>query len=777
MPLILSLPEAQASAVFSATIFDGALTSAQFTASTQAPGLVSAVFTVQIQEVTDGSATFSATTAPAVGARATFYARKPVEVRASAVFHSHSQRIVGSGASGRAVSYEVDIQGLPGTVEKWDYSLIGRYEELSVTVIGQFGLDTPAVSLHAKAYSEPGHALIGELPERDFQRIGLEPEVNIGEDTTVFHFRNSFDSPLRGVRLPELVPWKLFPTPDPCLRTHQSLSIGGLVADVMRNNVDHAFALLDDPLENAFYEEGVNDFSTEGMTPEGLWDATYGALGMVLRVEPSGTGIRLIGAWPNPTGLPTGPELSADWQLSRSQGRELLQTPSRLTIKSSDGRFHVGTADILTWLIADPALEEVKQELSLDQSWTDPAESSGTSRVQRKYQKTTGQLTATAELTTADIEVKESGDNAGSVIWHGVVTGHTQTITNYDPDCPTRPVLQRTVTRAWGFDLHTKPNVGSLDGPDGGWNYVTTGDLTADEQTITIYRYSPQGFLSAKITLTRRLASMQQNNADAAPDQRGSLASHEYITTIQTETWRPTGGGQWLYSPGVSGQTLMPVYDQNSGDAVRTASVNRSVPDAPRLTDQAPPSYPCSTCDQDGRMVNVPAGITLDIGDAGFGDAQEINLSFLPPSFLTGLSTKLLTQRWGRITTALSLPFPCAFYPGTELADGTVRELKISGTADSVDSSVTLARLDDLFGPPVASATDTLTDPFRGRAIMLSGQPGGARVKLLRGWNVASGTPVLEDAFVAFWTGFPPRPGNEIEWEMQSGIREAKNAR
>ncbi|MBB6016810.1 hypothetical protein ACFP9V_19080 [Deinococcus radiopugnans] len=726
-------------------------------------------------------ATFTAATAQVVTRGALFVARSsPDYITSSVPFQAQSLPLAVT-YGGAATLYHAQLSGLPGPVLSWDYSHTGQDEELTAVVRGLFGTSMPTVILNAEAQSAGGSTL-ARLPTRTFQNMGQEPQEDVGAFRTTFRFKESVATILKRLPLEEMIHWKQNPTPDPCLNVRQRQNISTLVHEIMRRYGD--FSLEFDPLAKSFFEEGRKEFSTEGLTPMDVWDATYGLLGMGIYMLPDPQARRFVGRFADPVDTRGGPYISPDWITQLSQGRELLQTPVRLTLTGADQPLPLKPEIILAMLGSDPAAAEVARELLPEQEWYDPPESAGTARIQRGYKKSGGQMVSTVEITTDDIEVNETvGDEPFYRLWRGVATGYKRSRTTYDPACPGRPMLEITESKSWAFDAQTVGGSFQVYGP-GLYRSLSVGDLVSDETTVTTYRYSPQGYLAAKTTSTRRLASLKQDGAELTPDERGPLEAREYTVTTQTEQWQPIGGGRWLHTPGVSGQTLVPVYDAESGEAIRTASVARASPDAPRITDQAPPSYDCNACDL--KEILDPTGAVFRVGDAGFADAQETQIAFLEPEALIPVGTLLLARDWGRLITSLSVPLPLGYLPGTWVSfgegqdSGRVRELRM-GQAEGetvITSTLTLSRPDYLLGKPnQAARDDLLADYASGRAVMLAGKPGGALARIVRGWNVTAVQPITELGFIAFRTGFPPRPGDEIEWKLVRGQREATGAR
>ena len=724
----------------------------------------------------EGSATFTATRPPAVLGQATFTALRPVPVEGAATFTALRALPDLSGGVD-LLTYDVDITGLPGELLGAEYDHSGTYEELSVTVAGLYPLISPDVTV--RLIGRQGGVTAGELPTRAFQAMSQEPETDAASLTTTFRYRNSFDGVLRGTRLPELIPWKLNPSVSTCV-TRQRLSVSPFVQNLLRQHVP-LFTLESDPLMNSEWIEGLIDYSTRGVTLQGLWDATYGALGMVLHVEPLGPGIRLVGRWPQPITEGSGPIIPADVRLSSQPRYQRYQTPKRLTLRGAPHWTPLTPELLLDWIGDHPGRVELEREILHDAEWYEEPEPNGTALTQRGFRKARGQIVAQIEVVTNDVTATETVDGQPRIrLFRGVATGLKTTRTVYDPDCPARPLYQETTSVAWAYQLDTETSVLNLPGPGLNIN-VTVGDEVQREVIPTTYIYSPQGYLASQTTLAPLLGSLEQVDAENAPGDRGVITARETLRHAITQSWAPRGSG-WWYNPGTSGQTLVPVYDSVTGEAVRTVSVARATPDAPRLTDQAPPTYDCKPYCSTIRDVLDDTGVTLHAGDAGFAEDQEVSVPMLAPTDLIGAARAALANQWHREITTFSVPFPVTYTPGTWLSDGRVQGLRISVSASEagleVTSELTCARLlTDLLAPGQAGVEPYRTDPGQGRAIMLARAGQGALARVVTGWDAQDGEPLVEQALVGFRTGFPPAPGDELEWQLVRGAREATNAR
>lgn len=671
------------------------------------------------------------------------------------------------------------LTGLPGTVTSWAYGMTDTQETLDVTVDGLFGTAQPTVTLTASV-TQGGRNPVG-LPTRAFRVFGQEPQLDLAAHTTTFRFVNSFAQDLRGVKLPELIPWVENPSPPACPPVRQRKGVSALVVLTFKTYLHPQFALADDPLRDEEWVEGLTNFSTRDLTLQGLWDATYGLLGMVIGLERDGTGIRPVGRWPQPATLTLGPAVvDSMHRVTRTEARELLQTPSRLTVRGADDLTELDAAGLLELVGAgDPAYEEIVKEVAPDGEFIEEDTFIGTARTRHGWRKAAGQVVNDLQVVTDTIRVQETVDGVVRVReFPNVATGFIQTTTTFDPQCPTRPILQVSRTREWAYSLSTVTGNYQTLGP-GIYAFLTTGDLTASEDTVTTYTYSPQGHRLTETKRTRVLASLTQQGAEAEVQNRGPLQGREFTATVESTRWIAAGGGKWRRITIPSRQSLLPVYDAESGEAVRTASVTRTLPVPPVITDEAPPSFECGPCGAVYyRDLLDPTGVVLRSGDAGFAEEREVSVPFLKAASLIPVARQLMTQNWHRVVTTDSYHLPFPVTPGTLTADGLVREVRMTGKPGVVESTVTCARIDDLYGGPgVAAVEDWRAARTEGKALMLTGANGGARARVVTGWKVTQGEADVEDAFIRFRTGSPPRPGDELDWRLVNGVREATGAR
>ncbi len=227
------------------------------------------------------------------------------------------------------------------------------------------------------------------------------------------------------------------------------------------------------------------------------------------------------------------------------------------------------------------------------------------------------------------------------------MTGYTSTESTYDPDCPDAMIRQRTVKQSFGYSLSTETHGRIFSGPTWGGSYQV-GDPLADEEQTVYKTFSPDGSLAYKNTVTRRLASLEQQGADGPLGDRGPLQAREYLTQTLSEAFQATGSGKWLRIWSLSGDQQLPLYDQETGDAVRLASRGATLNSDQEVLDQAPEQVRCpDLCT--GQKVAYPQAVHQSLPDGREGLEVSRNLPFV--------DSALVLQGFTR-TIAASLPPP-----------------------------------------------------------------------------------------------------------------------
>lgn len=705
------------------------------------------------------------------------------------------QQLPGVGnIGGINLTDDVQITGAPGDVLSWDYSHDGRNEELQLTVAGLHGLATPTITLEVlTSASGVVVAPLGRLPARQFRMQGAEPEEDHGAKTTSFTFRNSFDLGLRGIKLDELIPWVLDPNTDSWAK-QRTVNVSTLVHKVMRQ-VDPAFSLADDPLLHAAWVEWQGEYSTEGKTPEDVWDDTYGKLGMQLLTVPHGTGIRLQGDWLEPMGTETGEALPESWVVGLKQKRERLQTPTSLTLNGMPIVLPVSTSS-LPELIEDaanksdcPSDKDAAEELKPSNEWNEIEPLQGGGKTYKGYRSLKGMIIASVEYTLQDVVVKENVDGEETTnTFQNVLTSYKETRISTDPRFENRPTQEVTTTKTFGYSLGTDLETVVIAGPSL-YGTVQAGYLLTDEEANSTFSYAESGEQSGKTTRYRTLLSVQQENAEAAPADRGPMTAREYGVRTDIERFNILPGNKTAVMRSRGGTTTVPLYDEESGEAVRTAQVTSAVPIPISIFDGRPPSFPLAPgadpCDKESigngaagelRLIPFPVAIRLNSGDAGQAEPQQEDLPFVKAKDLPTVGKLMLTRQWWRIVSSYDLPFALGLYGGATWAGGRVRSVRISKSGGAgVTSSFTVARLDPLM--PIAPSTETVPQSKnKGSGLALFISLGSVLIRTV-GSIDPQGNPFWNDFRAWFPPGNPPTPGEEVQWRLnpRTGRREVTN--
>lgn len=737
------------------------------------------------------SASFQFKAAPSVMAEASFITFRSVgTATASASFTTNltaeevSKRLLGTSEGGAQVGAhlaEIEIAGMRGGVLSWEYSLEGTNEDLNVKVAGLHGLVMPrGASIYVyriDTTTDEKHVMW----QRSFSQMGQEPRQDAGGDYTEFRFRNSPDRDLRGIRLPELIPWKQGPSA-PVSECGRTIRQRASVSQIVKQVIGKDFSLADeDLLAGSFWVEGLQDYSTEGKSPQAVWDETYGALGMELRIIPNGagSGYQLVGSWSigkSSVSPDAAEHFLPSLTLALSGSREWLQTPTSLTLKGEKEVQEYEGSEIAGLLGGHPAAAEVSREF-MDSDWGQEVRASWTVLTGNGISKRKGMIVAELNYTVDDVPTQETVD--GKVItrlFSGVLTSMSRTSTDYDPTCPGRPLRQKTRQYNWVYTPFTEPEGFALPGPYSYAEYPA-GEVGNKVEAITTFHYSEQGFLTRKTTETTRLASLQQEKPTDAPEKRGKIKARETLRDSVVEDWSPIPRGMWRRVVQSSVQALVPLYDAETGEAIRTEVVTRMLPPQVEYVNQAPPSYDCRKCDRRKVQIALETGTTLRVGDAGHAEPLEINLPLVPRAALSVVAKELLLQRWGRIKTSVTLAIPYHCAVGTPLPQGTVRSVRI-GQAEGeelITTTIEAVGIDSMF-PFTYTEEPYVYTADQGQGVVLANTPGGALVRVANGWGANGAQQSTEK--VNFKTGFPPRAGDVVDWRTRDdGIKEAVRAR
>ncbi|GGJ65400.1 hypothetical protein [Deinococcus aquiradiocola] len=647
-----------------------------------------------------------------------------------------------------------------GLVISAQYEHTGTRETLTVTLAGQFG-PVPTLDLQVQEYegatqtSSLQVVLDGDLTQTEQRRTATGY-------VTVLRGYNRAASRLGSVRLSELIPWRLSPTPLPDRRVPCGQRPKPQTADV-RGIVSSAFQAagmtlnfpLSDPLAGQAWKEGVREYSTSGKTPDQVWGDTYGQLGYTYTVHG-----RLALALPAGGSLPyqsTGvreDDLATDLTVRREAGN----TPSHLTVTAAD--LLMDRPNIIDLLAEAPDAASLQRELYPDIEWyvTTPTTSGETIK---GFRKSAGVITYTNELTRSDVEVTETVDGIQRTRTFGrVVTGYTSTASTYDPTCPDALLQQTTVKRSYGYGINTETHGAIFSGPGWAGGYEV-GDTLADESQTVTQTFSPEGYLSYRTTVTRKLVSLQQQGADGPLADRGPLTAREYVTTTLSEAYSAIGGGKFLRLWSLSGAQQLPLYDTESGDAVRLASRGGTQANGEETLDQVPAQVRCpDPCDVP--KVAYPQTVKRVLSDGREGQEVTRSLPFVESASLLGGYADVIVQSLAPTTaTDATLSTVRDWRPGTRL-DGVITGV-VEGYSLEAAAGRASARVQVREYVLTSSTADPDVDgegPWRDMVVWR--RPGGVVVNHLTG--IKDGIPQFRRIFVRATGANTPSPGDEVEW-------------
>jgi len=643
------------------------------------------------------------------------------------------------------------IRSNAGQVVSAQYSHTGTRESLNLTVLGRV---TPQVQL-SLTVSDAGSVSVvldGDL----FQ---YEPRRTPTGWVTTLHGYNKAASRLGSVRLDELIPWQLSPTPLPDRRVPcaarlkpQSTSVSGIVTEAFKS----AGMLLSFPARDPFtgltFEEGTREYSTLNKTPDQVFADTYGQIGWAYVVRG-----QIAAALPAGGGYLSG-TVRVDDLADLSQRFEAANTPSLVTATGAD--LLMDKPDLIQLVSSAPDPASLQRELLQEAEWF-VTTATDTGETIKGFRKSLGVIVATAELTRSDVTVQETVDGQLKTrTFSRVVTGFTSTETTYDPSCTDAVIRQTTIKQSFSYTLNTDTHSRVLSGPGfiGGYE---VGTPLGDETQTVFQTYSPEGYLASRTTNTQKLVSVKQENADAAPKDRGEITPNEYLDTVLSETFQPTGGGDWLRLWNLSGAQQVPLYDAESGDAVRLSTKGGAVNGGQETLDSAPPQVRCpDPCA--GRKAAYPQVARRSVPDGREGQEVSRSLPFvesgqLLDSFAAGIAESLSPT----VGTDATLASVQDWRPGTTLGgelDGVVESYTLDAAAGMATVKLTARKLN----PTGSEALTGETGPGPYRDLVTWRLPGGVVVNHFKG--VKDNVPQFDRVFVRVTGANLPNPGDELEW-------------
>ncbi|MCD0177424.1 hypothetical protein IHN32_15895 [Deinococcus sp. 14RED07] len=509
------------------------------------------------------------------------------------------------------------------------------------------------------------------LPGQGLTTVQYEPVPADGDYTvtrapdggyrTTFSGRTTQDQDLQNTRLSELIPWVASPSRQ--IQSPNYRSVTRQVAGV-RDIVTLAFTEAGqdlsglDVLQGEYWEETRREFSTGGRSPLDVFGDTYGRLNTRL--------ILLNASWNLWLMLPPGTadgaaRLRPEFLTALQEQAESSRTPARLTLQVGDLFTQVedylqevvttGTLPDVVGEDGEPQRLEIQDrpaarfEVSRDAVVTGFVDRDGRrtatltrkrgGRVVQVVEVITGLIELTEPVTPDDVLARYRTLLHTSPYWQGqliqlaqkrvlnVVFSVTETTFTYLPGSTDSQALAESLTTrtAYTYTYTTVPQ-GAQGIPAELASLVpgaVQGDLLGRESTRVRNVWSPQGgWLRERITVESRVGELGQTGLDdpgTAPPPV-ALTVEEYTTT---ETYKPTGGGYWLYTRLRIGPQKLPVRDMDAGEIVKTERRIGVLEHTTELTENAPPTLRDEVPDVDAQATG-----TVD------SDDREGSISGLP---------------------------------------------------------------------------------------------------------------------------------------------------
>ncbi|GGR34154.1 hypothetical protein [Deinococcus ruber] len=650
-----------------------------------------------------------------------------------------------------------------GQVISADYQHSGTRESMTLTLAGIVQPLTGQLSLGIS--ESEGTRSLGTLSlSLDADPTQFEHKQTSTGGTTALYSYNKAAARLGSVRLPELIPWKLSPTPLPDRRVPcsarpkpQTIGVSGVVqaafqAAGMSLTFPHG-----DPLAGETWKEGERDYSTKDKTPDSVFADTYGQLSYTYVVRRT-----IAYALPAGQGFSTASVVATDLTGDLTIRGEAANTPSKVTL--AGGPLVLDKPDIIQLLSVAPDAESLSHELVRDAEWYKTETGPG-SEITRGFRKSAGKITHTAELTVSDVTVQEQVNGVQvERTFSRVVTGFVETINEYDPTCTDALIRQTTTHKSWGYGLNTVVTSGSLSGPGFSSGLAQLGDPLGDETQIVTSTFSEQGWLSHRSTETTKLVTLQQANAEGQPDQRGALQAYEYVSQTLSESFQPSDGS-WYRTWTQTGGQRLPVYDADSKEAARLGARGGVVTSGGGPMDSAPEQVRCPDPCTDNKIF-YPQVLVSNLPDGREGQEVSRTLGMVAESSaLTSYLNTILASLGATVASDATLSQVRDWRPGVELAGavtGIVESYSLKAEKGMATASISVR--EQLAGIGSAPAAEESDGPYRDQVLWRL--PGGVVVNHLQ--DIEDGSPVFKRIFVRVSGAVLPNPGDELEWMQDS---------
>ena len=671
------------------------------------------------------------------------------------------------------VQYDDDGSGPNATITGYGELPEGQML-ITVVSLGQRGQagrsagPTPAL--------EPSKAQSYNISTRSVTiRLNVDGQYEKDDSTGLLTIRAHAENAdkLSSVRLPELVPFMLKPTPKVPKDTlcsarpqPQRVAVSRVVSEALRKvNFTASFAPRSDPLMNAEWVEWSRPYSTAGKTAQQVLEETYYAIGWRGVQDHTNLDRPILHLLPPGGGISTPANLqSLDEVITGGHSRVVLAgLPKYFDMQGADLQDDLPTLTDLIQLAPDPTSYD--REVRPEAIWYENSPApDGTGEVVTSYFKTLGKITATSRVTTQDMTVSEQVDGQTVTKRFGrVLTAWETTELTYDPTCPDKLLRQKTVKKSWGYGVGTHVETVNVTAI-AYMAALPAGDPLGDEEEIIEQDWNAEGWLAARTTRSRKLVSIKQEKSEDAPAERGKMSGHEYVTRVLTETFRPEGSG-WLRFWQESGGQPIVLYDAESLDAVRMGYRGGTVGSGFERLDAAPTMVRCpDLCAK--RMRAIPNVVRLKADKGRQGDIPSKSVNFTADrTELVGYAYNNMALSGLRTEYERSLIGVNDFKPGQSLQIMGTPYGIIQSVGFSVQGGSSRTTLNhSLLMPFVASPVPYSSDEKVHRDLVLFRTVGGVVVQHFTGELGEGNKPIYENVTVQVSGSQYPAPLDEIEW-------------
>jgi hypothetical protein len=659
---------------------------------------------------------------------------------------------------------QTTITSSNGQVLSAQYSHSGTRESLVLTVVGTA---TPAAGtmLNVTVSETEGSLSLGSLAiSLDADPNQYEQRTTANGVTSTLYGYNKAASQLGSFRLSELIPWQLSPTPPadfriPCAG-RPTLQQVGVTDTLVRAFAQAGMSLAipgGDPFVSQTWRERDRDYSTLNKTPDQVFADSLGQLGYTYVVR--GTGAYAL---PPGQGFVADTVNALDLEGQPSIRAEAANAPSRIVMTGAP--LLAAKVDILQLAANAPDPASLTREVSPTVDWYVTTPTAG-GEVIKGFRKVLGVITSTVELILSDVTVTETvnGTPTSRTFSH-VVTGFTSSSSMYDPNCSDAMIRQDTVKKTYSYTLNTQTTSQIFSGPGFGGS-CDTGDTLSDESQTIFQTFSAEGYLSARVTNSTKLVSLQQTAADGPAAGRGAMQGREYLKTVLSENFAPIQGGQWLRTFSLSGAQQLPLYDATSGDAVRLTTRGGTFNSASEVLDAAPAQVrcpdPCSAS-----LVSYPQVLTAVLPAGREGQERTSSVPMVADgAVLNTLMQNFIKASGSTVSSDVSLSAAKDWRPGVNLsgqAQGVVESFSLNASGGLAHTNLQARRRID----GVGSVVPTIPANREYRDQVLWRRPGGVVVNHMKA--IVNGTPTFDQIFVRAAGATQPNPGDELVWRVDT---------